>query len=434
MTKVECEPSPSLRPSVFDTSDKIRQWLDTGLENFERLEVVYALLSTLTHLEVRYFHAVLHSFMIRDFHNIVEAQDLVRRTNDVFALRDLYATLDPLLLLTSEMARNQVLLDLSVLHPASTSCGDIICDFIELSGITAYSPSLQSPDAAAAIADLMMIVAMAFRHPAVRFHRRFRLGQIAVDLIRHKNAFTHLQRLPTPPPTSVVMVEAVPPVVSETMDDDRTPEGAPDEFVLESKKKLCDEEACGGDFSDSSVSNTADLVPSVAAYEMTIKLFKTDHHHYRHRQGSRKSLFDTHMTTSAQVPPISVEFVDPCSRTREENSTTANSDVSSQQLPGAYYAARDTAQGLPRPLRPEPERTHRRLPLIKANSCYNCGSNKHSGQDCRVKSFWEWNPYSEVSNYCAHSEDPDRRPTEVMSLTPTSEVYYAQRHGKQWNG
>lgn len=169
--------------SVFETGGKIREWMDTGLDNYERLEIFFSLLNTMTNLEVRYFHTILHSFMGRDWQSVVEAQELIRRTNDVFSMRELYDSMEPLSLLTNEMTRNQVLLDFSVLHTLSTSCGEVICDFLEKADIPGHLGRLEDGQV---LSDLLMIINMGYRHPALRFHRRLRLGQLAVELVNRR--------------------------------------------------------------------------------------------------------------------------------------------------------------------------------------------------------------------------------------------------------
>ncbi|GAV05381.1 hypothetical protein RvY_15523-2 [Ramazzottius varieornatus] len=171
--------------SVFETGGKIREWMDTGLDNHERLEIFFSLLNTMTNLEVRYFHTILHSFMGRDWQSVVEAQELIRRTNDVFSMRESYDSMEPLSLLTNEMTRNQVLLDFSVLHTLSTSCGEIICDFLEKADIPGHLGRLEDGQV---LSDLLMIINMGYRHPALRFHRRLRLGQLAVELVNRRTA------------------------------------------------------------------------------------------------------------------------------------------------------------------------------------------------------------------------------------------------------
>ena len=192
MAKLEHGQS-SAATSVFETGEKIRRWMDTGLDNYERLEVFHSLLSSMTNMEVRYFHGILHSFMGRDWQSMAEAQDLIRRTNDLFSLRQLYARMEPQLLTVDEMIRNQLILDLSVLHPGSTACADVICDFIERSGISPMTAGQIADEQT--MSDLLMIVSMSFRHPAFRFHQRIRLGQIAVELVSHRMAFTRFQQV-----------------------------------------------------------------------------------------------------------------------------------------------------------------------------------------------------------------------------------------------
>jgi hypothetical protein len=128
----------------------------------------------MTNPEVRYFHSVLHSFLGRNWQSVINAQELIQRTNDLFKVRDLYDKMDPRSLLTSKLTLNQLILDLGVLCPISTSCADIICTFIERAEVSLQTGTIRDDQI---ISDLLMILSMSFRHPTFRFHQRLRLGQ-----------------------------------------------------------------------------------------------------------------------------------------------------------------------------------------------------------------------------------------------------------------
>jgi hypothetical protein len=172
---------------VLEIGKKIRKWLYFGLDNYRRLEIFYSLLSSMTNPKVRCFHSALHSFMSRNWRSVINAQELIQRTNDLFKVRDLYDKMDPRSLLTSKLTLNQVILDLDALCPVSMSCADIIWNFIERAEVSLQTGTIGDDQI---ISDLLMILSMSFRHPTFRFHQRLRLGQTAAELVSLRKSFT----------------------------------------------------------------------------------------------------------------------------------------------------------------------------------------------------------------------------------------------------